>query len=114
MNIWSVGLAVERRDGTEGVKRAEAFTIGSTTPQERVCHHWIDLARAYQLHGDRTHSLIHINVRRAEYVRSQRALDRCAAKLSVVRASLAQLVANMRERATWHESGLVDASNGPG
>lgn len=57
VNIWSVGLAVERRDGTEAVKRAETFAPGQTAPRERVGHHWIDLARAFQLHGDRDRSL---------------------------------------------------------
>lgn len=57
VNIWSVGLAVERRDGTEAVKRADSFTLGSTAPRERVGHHWIDLARAFQLHGDRDRSM---------------------------------------------------------
>ncbi len=58
VNIWSVGLAVERRDGTAAVKRAEAITrFAPTTPRERIGHHWIDLARGYQLHGDRDRSL---------------------------------------------------------
>jgi len=57
VNIWSVGLAVERRDGTEAVQRADSFALGSTAPRERVGHHWIDLARAFQLHGDRDRSM---------------------------------------------------------
>jgi transcriptional regulator with XRE-family HTH domain len=57
VNIWSVGLAVERRDGTEAVKRAEGLRFGPATPRERIGHHWIDLARAYQLHGDRDRAL---------------------------------------------------------
>jgi transcriptional regulator with XRE-family HTH domain len=58
VNIWSVGLAVERRDGTAAVERAEAITrFAPTTPRERIGHHWIDLARGYQLHGDRDRSL---------------------------------------------------------
>ncbi|GAA5175129.1 hypothetical protein GCM10023321_80540 [Pseudonocardia eucalypti] len=58
-NIWAVGLAVERRDGTEAVKRAAAIKepFSPTTPRERVGHHWIDLARGLQLHGDRAGSL---------------------------------------------------------
>lgn len=52
VNIWAVGLAVERRDGTEAVKRAQAVHFAPTTPRERISHHWIDLARGYQLHGD--------------------------------------------------------------
>jgi transcriptional regulator with XRE-family HTH domain len=57
-NIWAVGLAVERRDGTEAVKRAASIEpFGPTTPRERVGHHWIDLARGLQLHGDRAGAL---------------------------------------------------------
>lgn len=59
VNIWSVGLAVERQDGTEAIKRAERFgsRFSPTAPRERVGHHWIDLSRAYQLHGDREKAL---------------------------------------------------------
>ncbi|TCO64404.1 helix-turn-helix domain-containing protein [Actinocrispum wychmicini] len=57
VNIWSVGLAVERQDGTEAVKRAQGLRFNRTAPRERVGHHWIDLARAYQLHGDRDRAL---------------------------------------------------------
>ncbi|PRX50483.1 transcriptional regulator with XRE-family HTH domain [Prauserella shujinwangii] len=57
VRIWSVGLAVERRDGTEAVKRAADFTPGRTTPRERAGHHWIDLARGFQLHGQRDKAL---------------------------------------------------------
>jgi hypothetical protein len=58
VNIWAVGLAVERRDGTEAVKRAASIEpFSPTAPRERVGHHWIDLARGLQLHGDRAASL---------------------------------------------------------
>ncbi|HEX5407766.1 MAG TPA: helix-turn-helix transcriptional regulator [Pseudonocardiaceae bacterium] len=57
VNIWSVGLAVERYDGTTAVERAHSFVLSGSAPAERVGHHWIDLARAYQLHGDRDRSL---------------------------------------------------------
>ena len=58
VDIWGVGLAVERRDGTEAVTRAAAIEpFSPTTPRERVGHHWIDLARGRQLHGDRDGSL---------------------------------------------------------
>ncbi len=53
VNIWSVGLAVELLDGTEAVKRSEKFTIPATTQRERIGHHWIDLSRAYLIHGDK-------------------------------------------------------------
>ncbi|WP_040788259.1 helix-turn-helix domain-containing protein [Nocardia paucivorans] len=51
--IWSVGLAVEALDGTTAIKRAETVRLPSGTPRERAGHHYIDLARAFLLHGDR-------------------------------------------------------------
>lgn len=53
VQIWSVGLAVEMLDGTEAVKRSEKVRLSTGTPRERAGHHYIDLARAYLLHGDR-------------------------------------------------------------
>jgi transcriptional regulator with XRE-family HTH domain len=64
VNIWSVGLAVERRDGTEAVKRAQNLRFAATTPRERIGHHWIDLARGFQLHGDRERSLVALQLAR--------------------------------------------------
>ena len=58
VKIWSVGLAVEREDGTEAIKRADGLRFSNTVPRERVGHHWIDLARGYQLHGDREQALL--------------------------------------------------------
>lgn len=57
VNIWSVALAVERYDGGTAIKRAHSFVLSGSAPRERVGHHWIDLARAYQLHGDRDRTL---------------------------------------------------------
>lgn len=51
--IWSVGLAVEALDGTTAVTRAEGMQLPANTPRERQGHHYIDLARAFLLHGDR-------------------------------------------------------------
>lgn len=57
VDIWSVSLAVEQRNGTEAVKRATSVQFAPGTPHERIGHHWIDLARGYQLHGDRQRAL---------------------------------------------------------
>ncbi|WP_280401334.1 helix-turn-helix domain-containing protein [Nocardia carnea] len=51
--IWSVGLAVEALDGTTAVERAKRMQLPANTPRERAGHHYIDLARAFLLHGDR-------------------------------------------------------------
>ncbi|WP_405135216.1 helix-turn-helix domain-containing protein [Nocardia sp. NBC_01388] len=53
-SIWSVSLAVEMMDGGEALKRADGMFIPAGTPRSRSGHHYIDLARAYLLHGDRT------------------------------------------------------------
>jgi transcriptional regulator with XRE-family HTH domain len=52
--IWSVALAVEGCDGTTAVSRADNIHLPSSTPRERVGHHWIDVGRGWLLHGDRT------------------------------------------------------------
>ncbi|WP_433665574.1 helix-turn-helix domain-containing protein [Nocardia sp. CA-128927] len=53
VGIWSVALAVEAMDGTEALNRAQALTIPTDAPKERVGHHYMDMSRAYLLHGDR-------------------------------------------------------------
>lgn len=57
VTIWSVGLAVEAGDGTTAITRAQGFQPPAAAPRERVGHHWIDLARAYLLHGDHARCL---------------------------------------------------------
>lgn len=64
VNIWSVGLAVERYDGPTAVERARSFRLSGSAPRERVGHHYIDLARGYQLAGDRDRSLATLQLAR--------------------------------------------------
>ena len=56
VGIWSVALAVEAMDGTEALNRARALVIPAGASKERAGHHFIDLSRAYLLHGDRRHA----------------------------------------------------------
>ncbi|NKY88318.1 helix-turn-helix domain-containing protein [Nocardia veterana] len=56
VDIWSVALAVEAMDGTEALNRARSLVIPAEAPKERAGHHFIDLSRAYLLHGDRRHA----------------------------------------------------------
>ncbi|MEU6586410.1 helix-turn-helix transcriptional regulator [Nocardia sp. NPDC046763] len=53
VGIWSVALAVEAMDSAEAIRRAKNLHIPSDTPRSRSGHHQIDLARAYQLQGNR-------------------------------------------------------------
>lgn len=57
VGIWSVGLAVEMLDGTEAITRSRSVTIPDSTPKSRAGHYYIDLGRAYLLHGDRANTL---------------------------------------------------------
>ncbi len=65
VEIWSVGLAVELCDGGLAMERASAVRFRPDTPAERIGHHWIDLARGCQLHGDRERSITALNRARA-------------------------------------------------
>ncbi|WP_280502644.1 helix-turn-helix domain-containing protein [Nocardia farcinica] len=51
--IWSVGLSVELMDGARAVERAKGLHLPESTPRERLGHHYIDLARGFQLIGDK-------------------------------------------------------------
>ncbi|MFE3983754.1 helix-turn-helix domain-containing protein [Nocardia tengchongensis] len=54
VGIWSVALAVEMADGAVALERADGFVIPHGTPKSRSGHHYIDVARAYLLHGNRS------------------------------------------------------------
>ncbi|MEU7764380.1 helix-turn-helix domain-containing protein [Nocardia sp. NPDC049190] len=57
VGIWAVALAVEGMDYAEALDRARVLVIPAGTPKERVGHHFIDLSRAYLVHGDRGRAL---------------------------------------------------------
>src|SRR5207248_8806613 len=50
---WPSGCRARRRT----LRRHLASTLPPTTPHERRGHHYIDLTRGYQLHGDRDNAL---------------------------------------------------------
>ncbi|MFF0607771.1 helix-turn-helix domain-containing protein [Nocardia tengchongensis] len=54
VGIWSVALAVEGLDAVGALNRADGLVIPAGTPKERVGMHWIDTARAYLLHGNKS------------------------------------------------------------
>ncbi|WP_158453125.1 helix-turn-helix domain-containing protein [Nocardia otitidiscaviarum] len=53
VGIWNIALAVEMMDGTEALNRARGFVMPPSTPRERSGHYYIDLGRAWLLHGQR-------------------------------------------------------------
>lgn len=57
VDIHSVAVPVELVDGTTAVARAESVHLDDQEESSRVGHHYIDLARAWTLHGDRDRAL---------------------------------------------------------
>ncbi|MGH3776947.1 MAG: helix-turn-helix domain-containing protein [Pseudonocardiaceae bacterium] len=57
VSIHDVAVPVELADGTTAVTRAADVTLSPTTAPSRVGHYWIDLSRAWLLHGDRRRAL---------------------------------------------------------
>lgn len=64
VEIHSVAAAVEMTDGTLAVTRARNLVLPSGTMRSRLAHHQIDVARAWQLHGDWSHCLESLNAAR--------------------------------------------------
>lgn len=69
VDIHWVAVSVELSDGTTAVSRAEQVRIPAHAEPSRIGHHWIDVARAWTLHGDRTQALDALN--RARHITPQ-------------------------------------------
>lgn len=57
VDIHRVAVPVELSDGTTAVTRAATIRLPAGTAPSRSGHYWIDLSRAWLLHGDRRRSL---------------------------------------------------------
>lgn len=57
VDIHSVAVPVEMSDGTTAVARAESIHLDDDAGAWRLSHHYIDLSRAWMLHGDRDNAL---------------------------------------------------------
>lgn len=61
VEIHWVAVPVELSDGTSAVGRAAQVHIPERTEPHREGHHWVDVARAWTLHGDRVKALESLN-----------------------------------------------------
>jgi transcriptional regulator with XRE-family HTH domain len=61
VDIHSVAVPLELYDGTAAVTRAQAVVLPSTVKPTRAGHYWIDIARAWHLHGDHERTLVALN-----------------------------------------------------
>ncbi|TLF82670.1 helix-turn-helix domain-containing protein [Nocardia cyriacigeorgica] len=57
VDIHSVAVPVELSDGTTAVARAEQIRLPKSVAPSRAGHHWIDVSRAWLLHGDKQRAL---------------------------------------------------------
>ncbi|WP_063049285.1 helix-turn-helix domain-containing protein [Nocardia arthritidis] len=57
VEIHSVAVPVELSDGTTAVSRAERIRLPASVTPSRAGHHWIDVSRAWLLHGDKQRAL---------------------------------------------------------
>lgn len=57
VDIHHVAVPVELDDGATAISRAADVTLPGNTAPARVARYWIDLARAWLLHGDRRQAL---------------------------------------------------------
>ncbi|WP_433524413.1 helix-turn-helix domain-containing protein [Nocardia pseudovaccinii] len=55
--IHSVAVPVELSDGTTAVSRAESIRLPASVAPSRAGHHFIDVSRAWLLHGDKQRAL---------------------------------------------------------
>jgi transcriptional regulator with XRE-family HTH domain len=61
VDIHSVAVPLELYDGTAAVARAQTVVLPSTVKPTRAGHYWIDLARAWHLHGDHERTIAALN-----------------------------------------------------
>ncbi len=61
VDIHSVAVPLELYDGTAAVTRAQTVVLPATVKPTRSGHYWVDIARAWHLHGDRQRALAALN-----------------------------------------------------
>lgn len=61
IDVHWCAVPVENYDGAESVRRSETVRIADKSQPERVGHHYVDMARAWLLHGDRDQTLANLN-----------------------------------------------------
>lgn len=60
-----IAIPVDLSDGTTAVARAESVHVDADAEPRRVGHHWVKVARAWVLHGDRAQALEALHKARA-------------------------------------------------
>ncbi len=82
VDIHRIAVPVELSDGTTAVSRAIDIRLPAGTAPSRCGHYWIDISRAWLLHGDRQRALDALQPR-AESLHSSPDITRRCTKRSV-------------------------------
>ncbi|MGH3829508.1 MAG: helix-turn-helix domain-containing protein [Pseudonocardiaceae bacterium] len=101
VSIHEVAVPIELTDGTTAVTRAAKVTLPASTAPCRVGHYWIDLSRAWLLHGDRSRALESLQVARRIAPQLTRYHPQVHETVHVLAARDARSTASLRNFAAW-------------
>ncbi|MGH3864899.1 MAG: helix-turn-helix domain-containing protein [Pseudonocardiaceae bacterium] len=101
VTIHEVAVPMELDDGTTAVTRAAKVTLPASTPPCRVGHYWIDLARAWLLHGDRARALDSLQQARRIAPQLTRYHPQVHETVHVLAVRDARSTASLRHFAAW-------------
>jgi hypothetical protein len=101
VTIHEVSVPMELDDGTTAVTRAAKVTLPASTAPCRVGHYWIDLARAWLLHGDRARALDSLQQARRIAPQLTRYHPQVHETVHVLAVRDARSTASLRHFAAW-------------
>jgi transcriptional regulator with XRE-family HTH domain len=101
VTIHEVSVPMELADGTTAVTRAANARLPAHTAPTRVGHYWVDLARAWLLHGDRHRALDSLEQARRIAPQLTRYHPQVHETVHILAARDAQSTASLRRFAAW-------------
>jgi transcriptional regulator with XRE-family HTH domain len=101
VTIHEVSVPIELIDGTTAVTRAAKVTLPAHTAPTRVGHYWVDLSRAWLLHGDRARALDSLQHARRIAPQLTRYHPQVHETVHVLAARDARSTASLRHFAAW-------------
>ncbi|MGH3773524.1 MAG: helix-turn-helix domain-containing protein [Pseudonocardiaceae bacterium] len=101
VSIHEVAVPVELADGTTAVTRAAKLTLPAHTTPSRAGLYWVDLSRAWLLHGDRRRALESLQVARRIAPQLTRYHPQVHETVHVLAAHDTRSTASLRHFAAW-------------
>ncbi|MEO7194026.1 MAG: helix-turn-helix transcriptional regulator, partial [Pseudonocardiaceae bacterium] len=101
VSIHEVAVPIELADGTTAVTRAAKLILPAHIAPSRAGHHWIDLSRAWLLHGDRARALNSLQHARRIAPQLTRYHPQVHETVHVLAARDARSTASLRHFAAW-------------